>query len=331
MRWVKDRTQRSFVINFLDKILKGSVDYFERRQLLRSLGSCLQLGIVFLSACKLQKRNDFDKEIIEPVGDQDGQETNDKNSEIDDEGSSLDGPLGTQTTDSNQSCNADTNVIDWSKLENAYENLEPRYKFYGDSSSSMMVLSLPKYQHGNLIDVYLVRNSGKLIAQKGITEIADINENTTLKPIVFDNIQMKDDKRLVIIYKVADNQFGIRFTKHEMQYDVTFSDNFRGKPAYGLTPSSVPGYFAANQATPSFGPDPKVAQGFYDLGTYTVGSEDSYFSGSSALKGYIITDLMGNILSENGEKFNNLIQFPEFICYKLVDDKFYLRTFIRTA
>ncbi|MFK7826839.1 MAG: hypothetical protein AB8G05_22035 [Oligoflexales bacterium] len=314
----------------MKKIFESSEHYLERRRLVGSLGSCLQLGIIFLSACKLQKRDDFKKEIIEPVGEPNGQGPSDENPD-DEKGSSLDAPLGTQDPESNQSCNADTNVIEWSKLENAYENLEPSYKFYGDSSSSMLVLSLPKYQHGNLIDVYLVRYSGKLIAQKGITEIADINENTTLKPIVFDNIQMKDDKRLVIIYKVADNQFGIKFTKHEMRYDVTFSDNFRGKPAYGMTPSSVPGYFAANQATPSFGPDPNVVQGFYDLGNYTVGSEDAFFAGSPALKGYIITDLMGNTLSENGEKFNNLIQFPEFICYKLVDNKFYLRTFIRTA
>lgn len=311
--------------------LKSSDNYFARRHLLASLGSCLQLSIMFLAACKLQKRNDV-KQLTEPIDNpdesQNEEQQEDKN---EDGGTSLDSPLGTQEPDPSQACDAKTNVIDWSKLENAYENLEPIYKFYGNTSSSMMVLSLPKYQHGNLIDIYLVRYSGKLIAQKGISELADINDNTTLKPVIFDNIQMKDDRRLVIIYKVVDNQFGIRFTKHEMTYDVTFSDNFRGKPAFGLSPNSVPGHFATSQATPSFGPDPNMLQGFYDLGKYTVASEDSYFLGSPGLQGFIITDLMGNVLSEDGEKFNNLIQYPEFICYKLVDNKFYMRTFIRTA
>lgn len=309
--------------------MKNSEDFLGRRRLLGSLGSCIQLSFVFLAACKLQKRDDFEKKVIEPVNDTEGEESSGESSESE-EGSALDNPLGTEPAAEDHICNAETNTIDWKGFENAYENLEPRYKFYGDSSSSMMVLSLPKYQHGNLIDVFLARYSGKIIAQKGIVESADINDNTTLKPIVFDNIQMKDDKRLVIIYKISD-QFGVKVTKHEMQYDVTFSDSFRGKPAFGLSPSSVPGHFAQNQATPSFGPDPNIVQGFHDLGTYTLGSEDSYFAGSPALKGYIITDLMGNTLSENGEKFNNLVQYPEFICYKLVENKFYLRTFIRAA
>ena len=45
--------------------------------------------------------------------------------------------------------------------------------------------------------------------------------------------------------------------------------------------------------------------------------------------GSVITDLMGNVVSDHGENFNSLNDNTQFIVYRLMERKYWFRTFIR--
>ena len=223
------------------------------------------------------------------------------------------------------------NFIEWQKLPDAAGNLDVVYKFYGDTASTMMVIGLPYYQHGALLEIFVVRPSGKMLAGKGIVDPTDIRPDTSLRPVIFDNLQIKSDRQLVIIFKTAcsDCEGGNHYSKHAMKYNITFSDTFMGKKVQSLTPTTVPGIFGKYQAYPNISPQEDNTTGYLTTGTYSIASEDALFAGTNELKNYIITDLVGEPLSGAGETFTNIMEYPEFICYRLVDNQFYLRTFVR--
>ncbi|MCB9229587.1 MAG: hypothetical protein H6618_08245 [Deltaproteobacteria bacterium] len=223
------------------------------------------------------------------------------------------------------------NKIDWQGLPDAGENLEAVYKFYGDHNSAMVVVSLPKYQHGNLSEMYLLRPSGKLLAGKGIVDQTDIRPDTSIRPVVFDNLRIKSDRQLILVFKTAcPNCEGSYFySKHTMKYAIAFSDTFLGKKVQSPTPLSVPGVFGEYQAFANIGPNPEFTDRFFKSGSYSIASEDAVFSAATELKDCIITDLSGTPVSGAGDTFTDILEYPEFICYRLVDDQFYLRTFVR--
>jgi len=294
------------------------------------------LGFVALAlACKTRKREDVKQNSLnsqeDDTGYDSGENTKTPETDADTDAAGSDA-FGNENSESKKTCDqSKVNYIKWQDLPDVQDNLEPVYKFYGDTASSMMVISLPFYQHGNLLEVFIVRPSGKLLAGKGITDPADIRPNTTLRPVIFDNLQIKSDRLLIIIFKTACGSCsdGFLYSKHAMKFSITFADTFMGKKVLGLTPRSVPGLYAEYQAFANIGPDEEATAGFFDQGTYTMASEEAVFVGSSFLKDYAITDIVGNIISQKGEKFNNIIEYPEFVCYKLVNNQFYIRTFVR--
>ena len=244
-----------------------------------------------------------------------------------------------QASETRDSCTRQSlNTLDWRSLPEAGENLEARYKFYGNTTSTMMVLDLPKYQHGGLAEIFLVRVSGKLLAGKGIVDGADIRADTSLRPVVFDNIQLKGDRQLIIVFKTVcqDCEGGYLYTRYMMKYAISFSDTFRGKKVLSPDPTSVPGIYQNHQAFANIGPDPENMDGFFNYGSYSIASDGADFKGSLELKGYIVTNMMGDIITKSdgitalrGEQFNDILENHQFICYKLVENQYYVRTFVR--
>lgn len=230
-----------------------------------------------------------------------------------------------------------TNLIDISPFPEAKENLEPRLKLYGESSSTLLVIDLPKYVHGNLISVFVVRQNGEVIAQKGISSFADIKPDLSIRPLVFDNLSIKNERRLSLIFETSCNSCdgGKAYYKYQMTEDLVFETKFNGKPVYGLMPTNAPLNFYKYQAFADFLPqmdDFDTSSTYF----YQVLSDEAKYDAVGGLNGFIITDLFGNILSENGKNkdgklWADIMNHHIFICYRLVADQFYVRTFIRLS
>ncbi|MBI2603036.1 MAG: hypothetical protein HYW48_08265 [Deltaproteobacteria bacterium] len=219
-------------------------------------------------------------------------------------------------------------TVDLAKFPTAGENMDARMVFYGDSTSTLMVIDLPKYQHGLLksMIVYL-QPSQRVIARRGIFEESDIKDDTTLRPVAIENVPMKGDRKAALIYEVQCDGCagGVQFLKYEFPTDIVYSTTFLDKPAYGLNPSSMPQLFKNYQTIPLFAQEPekavreKVLQLANPLTPYSVSGLDDVY----------VTDLMGKILSVPGQAFKDIWEYPEFICYRSVKNMFYIRTFVR--
>ena len=69
------------------------------------------------------------------------------------------------------------------------------------------------------------------------------------------------------------------------------------------------------------------SENFIDLKRYELVNVESEIS-VSFIDVYV-TDLAGKLLSIPGEPFERIIEHPEFLTYRNVDDQFYIRTFVR--
>lgn len=220
--------------------------------------------------------------------------------------------------------------IDLANFDPVSENLETKLVFYGDSRSTLMVLSLPKYQHGSLANVIIMLlPSKRLAATRGIFEQSDILPDTRLRPLAFDNLRLKSDRRVAILYKLhcSECSGGYRYLKYEMPGELQYQTRFLGKDVYGATSSSLPPAFASNQAVVDFKlPERDSLQ---KRRGYLVPSLDTVLS-ASGLEGTYITDLAGNILATPNTTFSDFLSYPEFICYKDYKNQYFIRTFIRT-
>ena len=222
-------------------------------------------------------------------------------------------------------CVDNSNQIAIDKIRDAEEAFDPVIKLYGLESSAMVVIALPKYQHSNLKDIFLLSQSGKLLAHKGISEFSDIDLDKTLKPIFFDNLFIGNNRRFALLYQTIDNLY----SKHILGEPSQFETTFKGLKAYGLTPVSVPtqDYFKShinNIVTPikeqfDYQQDPEAP---------ILAGVDTKFHPITIDKNSHITDLIGReLITENGE-FNDFGRYNAFIHYKLVKE-YYLRTIVK--
>ncbi|MFK7825522.1 MAG: hypothetical protein AB8G05_15335 [Oligoflexales bacterium] len=228
-----------------------------------------------------------------------------------------------QTTKPN--CIDGSNQIAIDKVQDAEEAFDPIIKLFGLESNAMIVIALPKYQHSNLKDIFLLTNTGTLLAHKGIGQLSDIDVDKTLKPVVFDNIFIGNHRRFALLYQTIDNLY----SKHVLGKSIQFETNFNGKKVYGLTPVSVPtqDYFKSyiNNIV-----EPIKEQFDYqqDQNIPIFAGLDTKFHPLTLDKNSLITDLIGTSLNTTNGEFKDFGRHNMFIHYKLVED-FYLRTIIK--
>ena len=231
-----------------------------------------------------------------------------------------------------------SNEVDYSLLPDITPNFAPKIKFYGSPDSALVAIDLPIYVHtGILQSVFIVRQSGAAIAQKGISDEADIDARSAARTIIFDNIRLGPERHLVLLFEIdcQSCEGGKALLKYVMPHEIAFENRFRDRPVNALTPSSMPADFYQHQAFADFLP---MDDHFTESGNtfHQVSSDDAKYDSAGGLKDFVITDLMGNVLAERGGKtdsttWSNIMNYPQFICYKLVGEQYYVRTFVRVS
>ncbi len=296
-----------------------------RRDYLKIGSSLLGSSLLLLSACKTRKSDSSGPSLLTspkapaaPL-------------------SSAPGQTSHSTTSTNTGTgNCQETKIDLATIAAATENLEAQMMIYGDSASAMLVVSLPKFQYssGNLISVtIMLLPSGKVIAQKGIFEDADVNADTTLRPLLFENLSFRSDTQIAVIYKIACDSCTDSSTYQKFgPTALIYNNTFLSKPAYGLKPDSISAAYIANQVSLAFSVSSIAKDSLItDRGTSSFSPSNATLI-SSGFSSLYVTDLMGNILfvpqTGTTKTFSNIVNYPEFICYQLVNNS-YIRTFVK--
>ena len=242
------------------------------------------------------------------------------------------------TTGTGQSSQTDCQApqIDLSVIAAATPNLNAQCFFYGNSTSALLVVSCPQYQYGILQSItILLQPSGRVVAQKGIFQASDIRPDTTLRPVTFENVLIKNDTQVVLLYAQTCSTCasGVSYSKFG-PLNITYTTQFLGLPAYGLTPSAMPilpggtsVQYSTYEAEPLFSPTLSSSSVVLQSGYNTVVPGIIQFQANGFTDLYV-TDLAGNVLSTPGQPFTQIIEYPEFICYRLVGN-YYIRTFVR--
>lgn len=244
----------------------------------------------------------------------------------DDNGSGTGGQTG--CTASQYNYNIKDVLADGSQVAQGVSlNLKPEIIFYGNAQSAMMVIDLPDYSYFaktlQLITVF--RPSGDPICEKRIESASDINSTNYIRPIVFDNISLKNDKKLTLLFKEGVSN-GVKYSRYDMEVQVAFTDTFMGKPVRSANDPLVSAY----RGYPNFKLDkdnslPRSIDNVISLdGT-------ARYSPAIGLNKCILADMMNRPLRvSDGALFKDIGDINQFICYQKVNDgDFYVRTFVR--
>lgn len=238
------------------------------------------------------------------------------------------------TSTSSASNNCQDTKVDLSTIDKATENLEAQMMIYGDSASALLVVSLPKFQYssGNLISVtIMLLPSGKVIAQKGIFEESDINPDTTIRPLIFDNLSFRTDTQIAVVYKVACDSCTDSSTYQKFgPVALTYTNTFLSKPVMSLKPDTLPTQYLSNQVSLGFSVKSITKDSLItDRGISSFSPSNATLN-STGFSAVYVTDLLGNILfvPAPSKTFTDFYKYPEFICYQLVGDS-YVRTFVK--
>lgn len=269
-----------------------------------------------------ESNEDLDKEEDPTAGkEKDDEEEGNKK----DEESNTGGENTSVFTSSQPKCVDDSNQVALDKVKNAEEAYDPIVKLFGIETNAMVVIALPKYQHSNLKDIYLLTHDGKLLAHKGLSELSDIDVDKTLKPILFDQIFIGNNRNFALLYQNIDNQYSKYILKEAAEFETTFKD----KKVYGLSPISVPtpdyySHHLNNIVTP-------VKDQFdyqQDPTANIFAGSDTKFHPLSIDNDSYLTDLIGNEISTENGAFSEFGRYQTLIHYKKVRE-YYLRTFIK--
>jgi hypothetical protein len=213
------------------------------------------------------------------------------------------------------------------------ETLQTTFAFYGDSFSTMMVMSCPKYTQGLLQSIIVIlKPSGRVVAQRCIDPLVDIRPDTTMKDIVFDNLNIKSDYQVALLFKLTCTSCsnGFIYKKLEPTNRISYITTFQGTPVQTISSSSVSSLYATYSTRPQVWFQ-ALNNSLFDSGDYFTATPNTTFQ-ASGLTGLYITDLLSQtILASPGMVFTDFVNYPEFICYNLVSSgvKFYVRTFVR--
>jgi hypothetical protein len=300
------------------------------------------LGLPFLAglaSCKKETQVDLRK----PISKKAPPETPPPNGITNPQPTPPEGPNGPAPVETPTDC---PNFLDLSKIEDiTEERFQTALKVYGDPSSALLVISMPKYSVRTkgpdpLQSIFVLQQEGKVLAQKAILR-SDVKSNNTLRPIFFDHLGLKNVTRLVLLFEL-----GVSQKKYSMDRDLTFENQFRGKPAYGATTgqmSPLVSDFDQYQKFCDFLPQREGFAPSPDGKSEQMLSHEVIYRAQGGLEGCVITDLFGDPLSEDGkdkktreDNWADIIQHPYFICYAPVgNDKanpdHYIRTFLRVS
>lgn len=289
-------------------------------------------ALLFLAYCKTTRRSvrtpgPVKKDGPPPqpaIGGVPGEKTN-TNSESD---TDTDTNTGTDSTLSDCDKPIQINLGQYSDVTEA---LSTNLIFYGIPLSFMMVLTLPKYQHGLLAGVVVIGlPSGRVIAQKGIVPSVDIDAYQTLKPFVIDNLNLKTDKKVAILYRLTCNgcKSGREYKKFVMSADISFATTFNGKPVIDASPIAVPALFWPYQAQAYYWPESASLHSF-DTGDIYQTAYKEVLVHVGGLADCTITDLAGRLVELGPDGLlPNPTDHTELIVYRLAND-LYIRSFIR--
>lgn len=289
-------------------------------------GSLLQLGffILFTAYCKSVKRV---KKLDDAIGSQ-GQDPNGNSK------GPISSPFDTPEEEKEPdvlNCDAPVQAVPIEKLKELPEELKVKLKFYGDAASTMLVVVFPnlQYESGGIVDISLLGEEGKPIAQRGIIESVDVLPDTSMRPIVFQNLVMNHKHLTVLIKRICFScELGeTEVFKYVMNDDIRYESMFMGKPAYGLLPHKVSHQFEGFLPVVSVIPNTKDSRFSYaDDRVYATSDSKFLVQG---LRGFVVTDLAGNVLSfpEEDSSSLDILKYRIVVTYRLVDDSYYVREF----
>ena len=225
-------------------------------------------------------------------------------------------------------CQEDGSSVLPEKISEAGEDFQVSLKLYGRENSSLLVLELPSYQKNELTDVFIADRAGRLVAQRGISEVSDLREDGFLKSMVFDHLRISTGSSLIILFKTLEGLF----LKKTLNRPVFFETKFRGLPVRGpgLPGFHDPDYYDRHPGN-TFSPDAGLFRYQKKESDLLQAGYNTDFLFRDDLAGTVITDLMGNTLAEHGEHFNQIKEDTMFIVYRLMGRKYWFRTFVRVS
>ncbi|MBI2602300.1 MAG: hypothetical protein HYW48_04520 [Deltaproteobacteria bacterium] len=204
------------------------------------------------------------------------------------------------------------------KIRIAPEDLELASRTYGKSGSVLFAFRLPKYVHGNLRGFYLVRENGEPLAYKPVFPGIEVKADQ-LGIQYLDHLPLKEGDFFAIVF-----QWGADVYKSPRLGPVKFERRFRDLPIVGFGEFAPVGGLVAPSLVPKFRrEDIEVWEG--DYWNFSSGGA---FHPSNDLREFILTDLMGSVLAEEGDKFTEFEKYPMIIAYRNMGT-LYARTFLR--
>lgn len=235
-------------------------------------------------------------------------------------------PVQLPGSNTGEACEENGTSVIIDKIADAGDELNFDYQIYGSESSALIVIQFSHYQKNEVSEIYIAKDNGQLVAQRGISETSDVNDDGSIKILNFDHIQIKEGEKLLLLFKTIQ----IQFLKKEFSEPVAFQTRFRDLPVTGPgTPDfSNLDYYDRHPGN-AFSPDEKLYSLEKDPEAILKASFDAKYLTHEDYSGSVITDLMGNVVSDHGENFNALNDNTQFIVYRLMERKYWFRTFIR--
>lgn len=269
-------------------------------------------------------------------------------------------------------CPTKVAYIDYSNLQDVGEAFGPHIKVYGNAKSAMLVFGLPCYpytQQNRLRFIMVVRPNGHILATKFIHANADIDGNGNLRPIIFDNINLRGDRSLVFLISTHQKEELFKYVLHSSgqtssspkscnaiyntKNNLSFVDKNRGNDtiSFGMTSTHIPTNFHLKQSFPLFSPNSKntnpnenFGQSFNSSSKIRYATKSTKYALSENLtEGEVlnpindtVTDLLGNPINihipSKEEEFAQILEYPYYVVYRLANrsKKQYVRTIVRS-
>ncbi|MBP6218851.1 MAG: hypothetical protein KA436_09710 [Oligoflexales bacterium] len=210
-------------------------------------------------------------------------------------------------------------LIQIDKLARASEDLEPECFLYVEESQSFFAFHLPKYQHGYLTEYYLTDEGGRLLVGKSVQGHVDVSKTKKLKVQYYSDLAELRGQKICFIYKVHG-----KYYQYRLESPLESKVLFREKKVRTLPPSQIPSLsfdydFSDNDLESLNKNDPGQ----------NIGSSSGWlYQKNPNLSGFILTDMVGRVLAEDGSGYTDFLEHSMMIAYRgLAND--YERCFLR--
>lgn len=196
------------------------------------------------------------------------------------------------------------------------EELRVIYRFYCKGSWMILGYNIPHYRHikTQINSIYLCKEDGELLAQKGFSTFRDLAEDESFKSAFFERKIKASDKKFFIVF-VTSTQ---KSYKCAIERSKESEDTFLAKPIQSA-------------GIPIQRPFVPKKERFY-VSSQTaklIVIADDQVENPQKLRDVIVTDIAGKVLSELGQDFNQMTKYSIFVCYKPIKDNYYEQSIIR--